>query len=111
MTPRPAAHYGSSQAPFEMSAESEWGLSVIEQRALLVIVKSNGATCANLGAELWGRAGNGNCSCPWARPAGKVVKRLRELGLVRRDAKTGWLTVYRHTAIVERIIDRIRRRQ
>lgn len=66
-------------------------LSQVEARALLATVKYVWITCANLGAELWGKdfAVAGNCSCPFARPAGGVVKRLRALGLVERHYVAG----------------------
>ena len=57
-------------------------LSAIEARALGVIVLHGEITCANLGDLLWHKGGRGNCSCPFARPAGLVIKRLRKLGLV-----------------------------
>lgn len=60
-------------------------LSKTEARALLAIVKFNPITCANLGDALWGNwRGPSNCSCPFARPAGAIVKRLRALGFVTR---------------------------
>lgn len=60
-------------------------LSKAEARALLFIVKHVYTTCANLGDELWGkRKIAGNCSCPFARPAGAVIKKLRERGFVER---------------------------
>jgi len=84
----PAPHFSGSTL-FEQAASRAWGLSLIEARVLLVVVKNNGITCANLGAELWGserHSGRGsNCSCPWARPAGKVMGRLRSKGLVELD--------------------------
>lgn len=42
-------------------------------------------TCANLGWLLWGaRKGRQtwNCSCPFARPAGRVLRGLAKRGLV-----------------------------
>jgi hypothetical protein len=64
-------------------------LSQSEARALLAVVKYVAITCANLGAELWGKAGRGNCSCPWARPAGAVIKKLRARGFVDRHRVPG----------------------
>lgn len=61
-------------------------MTEIDARALAIIVKRGPISCANLGDELWNRRRSaGNCSCPYARPAGKVVKRLRELGLVEPE--------------------------
>jgi hypothetical protein len=57
----------------------------IEQAALAYLRKYGPQTCANLGAALWGdRLVAGNCSCPWARPAGAVLHRLKARGLVAR---------------------------
>ena len=64
-------------------------LSQSEARALLLIVKYVSITCAWLGQELWGKPGRGNCSCPWARPAGVVIKRLRARGFVERYHRAG----------------------
>jgi hypothetical protein len=55
-----------------------------DRRALRVIINYGGISCATLGEKLWGRPGLGSCSCPWARPAGCVIKRLMTAGLVRR---------------------------
>ena len=60
-------------------------LTPIDAEALAIIVKRGPISCANLGDALWyGKTERryGNCSCPFARPAGKVVARLRRLGLV-----------------------------
>lgn len=58
-------------------------LSESEARGLLALVKHVYMTCANLGEELWGnRPVSRNSSCPFARPAGAVVKRLRARGFV-----------------------------
>jgi len=64
-------------------------LSTSEARALLFIVKHVHTTCANLGYELWGKPGRGNCSCPWARPAGVVIKKLRARGFVDQHRVEG----------------------
>lgn len=106
----PAPHYGG-MTPFEQAASREWGLSLLDARALLVMFKHNRITCANLGSELWGSPtrGSGNCSCPWARPAGVVIKRLRELGLVERDRREKVLTLYRATSKVEALVTKLKR--
>lgn len=66
------------------SSDVESPLSQTDVKALEAL-KRGPMTCANLGSELWGanRRG-GNCSCPWARPAGKLLHRLERRGLVRR---------------------------
>lgn len=58
-------------------------LSDVEQRAVAILARGP-TTCARLGEELWGRNAAGNCSCPWARPAGALLKRLVECGVVHR---------------------------
>lgn len=65
-------------------------LTEIEARVLLAIAKYGPVSCANLGDELWStkRVG-GNCSCPYARPAGAVVKKLRQRGFVERHWVSG----------------------
>ena len=64
-------------------------LSKSEALALFAVVKYGSITCASLGAELWGKPGRGNCSCPWARPAGVVIKKLRARGFVDRHRVPG----------------------
>ena len=65
-------------------------LSEAEARALLVIVKNVCITCANLGDYLWNtKRVAGNCSCPYARPAGAIVKKLRARGFVERHRVAG----------------------
>ncbi len=59
-------------------------LSESEARALLIIVKHGYVSCANLGNDLWHKGGRDNCSCPFARPAGAVIKKLRARGFVER---------------------------
>ncbi len=61
-------------------------LTDVERRALEAIRNfGRPVSAANLGDMVWRRGPSdrrfGNCSCPFARPAGKVLKRLRELGL------------------------------
>jgi hypothetical protein len=68
---------------------------VNEVDVLRSLLKHVYMTCAQLGFELWqGGRGAGlaplykrgyhNCSCPFARPAGAMVKRLKAKGYVRR---------------------------
>jgi hypothetical protein len=108
MHPRlPAPHYGGGSV-FEQEASRRWGLSLLDARAMLVIVKNNGIGCATLGDQLWGKPGRGNCSCPWARPAGVVMKRLRDKGLVERDRNVTDRIFYRPTRLVERFLTALR---
>lgn len=69
-------------------------MPVTEQDARRVLIKYGPISCANMGAELWqgGRGAGlppinhrryGNCSCPFARPAGKLIARLVRLGHAR----------------------------
>jgi hypothetical protein len=58
-------------------------LTAVEERAVAILARGP-TTCARLGDELWGRNAAGNCSCPWARPAGALLKRLVRAGVVRR---------------------------
>jgi hypothetical protein len=64
-------------------------LTESEAKALLYLVKRVYGTCAMLGEHLWHKPGRGNCSCPWARPAGGVIKRLRARGFVQRKRISG----------------------
>lgn len=66
-----------------MTVRGAGELTAVEQRAVAVLSRGP-TTCARLGDALWGRRGSGNCSCPWARPAGALLKRLVERGVVRR---------------------------
>jgi hypothetical protein len=75
-----------ARRPLEALAERALGLGEADKRALAILRRGGAMTCARLGEALWGRTGKGNCSCPWARPAGKLLHRLRRLGLVRREA-------------------------
>lgn len=78
-------------------------LSEIEARALLAIVKYVAITCATLGGELWPGRRHSNCSCPFARPAGAVIKKLRARGLVERHyIQSDPRTLYKATRAGER---------
>ena len=66
-------------------AASADGLSPVEARALQILRDRGPQTCARLGEALWGRTGNGNCSCPWARPAGALLHKMLAKGLVRKE--------------------------
>ena len=66
-----------------MTARGVGDLTAIEQRAVDILARGP-TTCARLGDALWGRRRSGNCSCPWARPAGALLKRLVKQGVVRR---------------------------
>lgn len=73
-------------------------LSEAEARALFALVKHVYMTCAVLGAQLWGTKNLSNCSCPWARPAGAVIKKLKARGFVERHYVMGdHRTLYRAT--------------
>ncbi|MBV8722465.1 MAG: winged helix-turn-helix transcriptional regulator [Candidatus Eremiobacteraeota bacterium] len=70
-------------------------MTPIEARALRLIIKHGPITCANLGDHLWpDKPRPSSCSCPFARPAGAVVKRLKARGLVERDYSSRVLTLY-----------------
>jgi hypothetical protein len=63
-------------------------MTATQLAALKLIVAHGPISCANLGDSLWGINSNkrsSNCSCPFARPAGKVVKGLVKLGFVERS--------------------------
>ena len=65
--------------------ETPIALTETEERALRLLVERPW-TCANLGDALWGGdRRSGNCSCPYARPAGRIVASLRGKGLVERE--------------------------
>lgn len=57
-------------------------MTAADRRALeLLCSKQYLVRPGSFGAELWGIGkGGGNCSCPFARQAGKVLNRLRWLG-------------------------------
>jgi len=67
-------------------AHGKWNMTPTQLAALKLITKLGPISCANLGDYLWGINGKGgsNCSCPFARPAGKVIAGLVKLGLVER---------------------------
>lgn len=69
-----------------------------------VLKLNHRGTCAALGDFLWGqfsKRGYSNCSCPYARPAGRVLASLVRRGLVQRhhDAHA---TMFRATRAGER---------
>ena len=88
-------------------AEAEGGdvmraLTKAENLALDTLLRLRHPTsAANLGALMWGRSGFGNCSCPWARPAGAVLARLRKLPvpLVERVPAPGRTDLYALTDV------------
>lgn len=57
--------------------------SPIERRAIKILRKRGPMTASNLGAELWGTASRKPQA--YARPAGRLLKRLRDAGLVVRS--------------------------
>jgi hypothetical protein len=60
----------------------------LEGRALEYLRKHGPVSCASLGDVLWGKPGRGNCSCPWARPAGALLHRMLKRNLVTRRVAT-----------------------
>lgn len=88
-----------------MGKKTTWSLTTTQLAALGLAMKHNGGiTCAFLGDELWGQWSSrhyGNCSCPYARPAGKVLAALVELGLVERTPEEHHIT-FRATPAGER---------
>lgn len=53
-----------------------------DKKTLLLLAKYNGLTCTQLGEELWVTP-HGNRQS-WARPAGKILARLRGMGYTMR---------------------------
>jgi hypothetical protein len=44
-----------------------------------------------IGIRVWGERYHGSaCSAPWARPAGRILNRLRKAGLVERAGPMSW---------------------
>jgi len=79
---------------------SEHPLTAADERALLLLVEQKGLVGPGyFGGLLWddpslvsGYHGS-NCSCPYARPAGKVLNRLKARGLaewVHERGSWGW---------------------
>jgi hypothetical protein len=87
-------------------------LTPTEVKALVVIGKHIFISCANLGAMLWGEDGyhGSNCSCPYARPAGRVVKSLLAKGLVQRRTDPDHI-LYELTRAGERFMKRTARQR
>lgn len=53
------------------------------ERKVLALLKRP-MTCNEVGENLWGGTGrNYQCTAPYARPAGKIVRRLQKKGLIR----------------------------
>jgi hypothetical protein len=69
------------------SSESTPSITPIEERMLSLLQRLGSTTAAYLGSELWGRSADIRCenirATAWARPAGAVLHRLLEKGLVR----------------------------
>ncbi|KKM57079.1 hypothetical protein LCGC14_1550960 [marine sediment metagenome] len=57
-------------------------LTESEQEMLIQIYHNGPARCSELGELLWGRA-RGSSTNPFSRPAGAIIKRLRDKSLVR----------------------------
>lgn len=60
-------------------------MSDIDNKALALLTEPT--TCTELGEELWGGVRKRQC---YARPAGKIIKRLVEAKLVERVFPEGW---------------------
>lgn len=85
-------------------------LTEIERRALECMREwGRPVSAANLGDNVWRRGPQdrryGNCSCPFARPAGKVLKRLRELGLTELVSAEGRSDLHGLTALGRRVVE------
>jgi hypothetical protein len=63
-------------------------MTELEQRALAVLRNYGGCSCSNLGAELYGE-GRRRKPQAYARPAGKLLKKMAAQGLVRREPRGG----------------------
>ena len=68
--------------------ETRQFLSNSDLAALKRLREVGTTTCARFGDMLWGSNRAGNCSCPWARPAGKVLRRLERAGYATRVSHT-----------------------
>lgn len=57
-------------------------LSDIERKAIAFLASGRGRTCNEVGEHLWGEQGyhGSACSCPFARPAGRLLHKLKRLG-------------------------------
>lgn len=75
-------------------------------RALTLLVAQNGVLIGPgaFGDYLWGKERrSGNCSCPYARIAGKVLNRLKSLGYSERIHESenwGWRSTIAGDAFV-----------
>lgn len=58
------------------------------QREMLALLTPEPQRCAGLGERLWhhgrGNQASGTSTCPWARPAGKVLRHLEKLGYAKQ---------------------------
>lgn len=74
-------------------------LTETESKAIAVLAVRP-ETCASLGWRLWGEGGyrGSACSCPYARPAGRILASLRRKGLVRRNNAADDRFLYELTA-------------
>ena len=70
-------------------------LSDTEQE-MLDLLTGEPQRCASLGTQLWhfgrGLRAQGNSTCPWARPAGAVLHRLKAKGLAKHVQITRWVS-------------------
>jgi hypothetical protein len=71
-------------------------LTAADERALAILAEQTALVGPGyFGDLLWGERGyhGSNCSCPYARPAGKVLNRLKAAGLaewVHEKDSWGW---------------------
>lgn len=81
------------------------------QRAVLESTPAHGETPRGpnyIGVIAWSSTKRtSNCSAPYARPAGKVLHGLRELGLVERAGEFSW---WRRTRVGDRVVGDASRR-
>lgn len=70
-------------------------LTAVEHEMFMLLTTSEPKRCAYLGEQLWhfgrGLRAKGTSTCPWARPAGKVLHRLKDKGLARRVRNGEWV--------------------
>ena len=77
-----------------------------ELKFMAVMAENGPSRCAWLGERMWGADSHGavNCSCPFARPAGKMIKRLRQLGLVADPVRDKYGSKYHLTIKGQKVL-------
>lgn len=69
------------------------------EREMLALLTAAPQRCTGLGEQLWyhgrGSTAGGRSTCAWARPAGKVLHRLKARGLARHVSgrNGGWVRI------------------